>query len=56
MAIDPMLHEPDPVTCVCGHDLNQHTQGFFAPCNAEDCDCDDFLIEEDEEDNEETEE
>ena len=37
------LDEPEPYLCECGHDLAQHTQGYWAPCNADDCDCKDFV-------------
>lgn len=40
------LTEPAAVTCECTHDLSQHTQGYWAPCNVDGCECKDFTINE----------
>jgi len=32
----------DSDVCHCGHTFAEHETGFFKPCAADDCDCDDF--------------
>lgn len=34
--------------CVCGHESDEHEDGFFNPCTVEDCDCDDCELTDDE--------